>query len=160
MRRNSRPISDDEQIGRYAYVLGNVPASVADRAYAAAFARLTAQQQRDLVDELRAQSPAEPPAEASGDHDHAPDPDAFARLMRDLYIRHAFVGARGASALAAQFVVSPPVVGYFTTGAGSVSIDQHPPWLQALAGHDTAPLDAGRMHHRKGVGDGEWFWTA
>ena len=57
MRHGQKPISEDEQIGRYAYLLGNVPASVADKAYAAAFARLPAAQRQELVGQLRAQVP-------------------------------------------------------------------------------------------------------
>lgn len=144
-RRVPQPIGDDELIARYAHVLGNVPVSVADRAYAAAFAKLVASQREALVEELSRELPVAPPAEASV------DPHGFAVLMRDLYARAAFVHLRGAPAFAAEFVTSPPVVAYFTTGTGSVSIDQQPPWLQELAHHETAPLDAGRMHHRRGV---------
>ena len=67
--------------------------------------------------------------------------------MRDLRARYAIVTVPGAAVLAAAFVGSPPVVAYFTTGTGSVSIDQQPPWLHALAGHETAPIDAGRASH-------------
>lgn len=138
-RRNAKQlISEDEQIARYAYVLGNVPAVIADRGYVAAFQRLAPPQRERLMNGLREQLPDGIQEPASD------DPEAFATLMRNLHARHALVTAPGAAALAAAFVTSPPIIAYFTTGAGSVAIDQHPPWLHELAGHETAPKDAGR----------------
>lgn len=147
-RHAAHPLSDEEQMARYAYVLGNVPASIADRAYAAAFARLPTARREELVDELRARMPDQPERSAPG------DPDAFAMFMRDLHARDAVVSVPGAAELAAGFVESPAIVAYFTTGAGSVTMDQQPPWVHEMAGHDTAPLDGGTMHHRKGVDSG------
>lgn len=150
-RHEQHALSEEEQIARYAYVLGNVPASVADRAYAAAFARLAAPQRQEFLSRLRSQLP-DAPSEPTSD-----DPDAFALLMRDLHARDALVRTRGADVLAAEFVESPPIVAYFTTGAGSVAIDQQPLWLQELVGHETAPIDGGRTHHRHGVDSGGWY---
>jgi len=144
-------ISEDEQIARYAYVLGNVPASVADKAYAAAFARFPAAQRQEFVGRLRSQLPAAPQEPASD------DPEAFAVLMRDLQSRDALVRVSGVGAFAAEFAASPPIVAYFTSGAGAVSVDQQPLWIQELAGHETAPIDAGRMQHRQGVSLGGWY---
>src|SRR6478735_2794062 len=81
--RTRQSISSDEQLARYAYVLGNVPASVADKAYAAAFAQLSDRQREVLLGELRAQVPdgADP---ASKVH-----PEDFALCMRDLHWRSA-----------------------------------------------------------------------
>ncbi|WP_243073976.1 hypothetical protein [Microbacterium sp. SS28] len=141
-RHAHHAISEDEQIGRYAYLLGNVPANVADKAYAAAFARLSATQRQDILRELRSQLPVAPQVPASD------DPEAFAVLMRDLRSRDAVVRVSGVGPFAAEFVASPPIVAYFTAGVGSVTIDQQPLWVQELAGHETAPIDAGRMHHR------------
>ena len=150
-RHAQHAISEDEQIARYAYVLGNVPASVADKAYAAAFARLPAAQRQEIVGQLLSQLPAEPQEPASD------DPEAFAVFMRDLSSRDALVRVSGVGAFAAAFVTSPPIVAYFTAGTGSVTIDQQPLWVQELADHETAPIDAGRMHHRYGVKAGEWY---
>ncbi|MEV4686895.1 hypothetical protein [Microbacterium sp. LWH3-1.2] len=144
-RHAQQVITADEQIARYAYVLGNVPASVADKAYAAAFSGLSATQREEIVGQLRAELPDEPDAAASV------DPGAFARLMRDLLARDALVRIRDGAVIAAAFVASTPVVAYFTTGAGSVTMDQQPPWIHELAGHETAPVDGGRTHHRHGV---------
>ncbi|GAA3631078.1 hypothetical protein GCM10022200_12420 [Microbacterium awajiense] len=130
-------IGEDEQIARYAYVLGNVPSAVADRAYAAAFGRLSPAQQEQITSGLRDRLP-------EGAVGTTPlDCEAFATSMRSLHARHAIVTTPGAAALAAAFVASPPIVAYFTTGAGSVGIDEQPPWLHELAGHETAPKDAG-----------------
>lgn len=136
-RHAKRIISDEEQLARYAYVLGNVPAAVADRAYAAAFGRLSPAQRKQIVDSVRSQLPPGTPAET------ADDSEAFAALMRNLHARLALVTAPGAAALAAAFATSPPIIAFFSTGAGSVVIDRQPPWLQELAGHDAFPIDAG-----------------
>ena len=143
-RHAQHAITEDEQIARYAYVLGNVPASVADKAYAAAFARLSAAQRQELVDQLCSQLPS-PTQEPALD-----DPEAFAVFMRDLYSRDALVRVNRVGAFAAEFVASPPIVAYFKAGVGSVTIDQQPLWVQELADHETAPIDAGRMHSRYG----------
>ena len=76
--------------------------------------------------------------------------------MRDLHSRDALVRVSGVGAFAAEFVASPPIVAYFTAGAGSVTIDQQPLWVQELAGHETAPIDAGRMDHRHGPNSLAW----
>ncbi len=144
-RHAQEAITPEEQIARYAYVLGSVPASVADKAYAAAFARLPEAQREGIVRQISMELPAAAEDAASV------DPDAFALLMRDLLARDALVRVPGGAAVAAAFVTSPPVVAYFTTGAGSVTIDHQPPWIHQLAGHETAPVDGGRTHHRHGV---------
>ena len=77
--------------------------------------------------------------------------------MRDLRSRDAFVRLEGAGAVAAAFVASPPIVAYFTTGAGSVTMDHQPSWVHQLAGHDTAPIDGGTVHHRRAPSYGEWY---
>ncbi|GAA3200176.1 hypothetical protein [Microbacterium terregens] len=150
-RHAEHAISEDERIARYAYVLGNVPASIADRAYAAAYTRLSAAQRREIVGQLRSELPVAPQEPASD------DPNEFAVLMRDLHARNALVRIPGAAIIATEFVASPPIVAYFTTGAGSVTMDQQPPWVHDLAGHETAPIDGGRIHHRRGANSGEWY---
>lgn len=147
--RAASPISADELLWRYAYVLGNVPTSIADKAYAAAYGRMPPAERERLVDELLAMLSGTDAAPA------AADPEAFALFMRNLAARDAFVRAPSAGILAAAFITSAPVVAYFTTGIGSVSIDQHPPWIHELAGHETAPIDAGG-NHPKGVTFGPW----
>lgn len=144
-RHPRRAITADEQIARYAYVLGNVPASVADKAYAAAFSRLSVVQRDEIVAQLAAELPDAPREPASV------DPGRLAAHMRDLLWRDALVRIRDGAVVAAAFVESPPIVAYFTSGAGSVTLDQQPPWIHELAGHETAPVDGGRSHHRHGV---------
>jgi len=146
MRRNAvRAISSDEQMARYAFALGHAPASVADKAYAAAFRSLSAAQREEIVGQLNAElmETAKIPASV--------DPAEFGVLMRDLMRRSALVRIRDAAVLAAAFVASPSVIAYFTTGAGSVTIEHLPLWIHELAGHETAPMDGGRMHHRHGA---------
>ncbi len=144
-RRAHDAITADEHIARYAYVLGNVPASVAANAYAAAFSQLPVMQRAEIVRQLSAERLDGPKEQASV------DPHGFAVLMHDLLSREALVRIRDAAVIAAAFVASPPVVAYYTTGAGSVTMDQQPPWIHQLAGHDTSPVDGGRTHHRRGV---------
>lgn len=151
-RQVQRTITADERLARYAFLLGNVPASVADRSYAAAFAQLSDLQRQNLLDELCSLLPAAPTRPASD------DPDGFATLMHDLYARDAFVRVSGADALATAFIASGPIAAYFTAGAGSVMIEHQPLWVQELVGHETAPIDSGRMHHRPGVDPGEWYF--
>lgn len=150
-QRAPRPISHDEQMARYAYVLGNVPASVADKAFAAAFAQLAEAQRRVVLDQLRSQLPDQ--AEAATDL----DAESFAENMRDLHWRSALARIESAHVIAAEFVRSRPAIDYFRVGAGSVTMDHQPPWVHDLAGHETAPLDGGTMHHRQGMNQGEWY---
>ncbi len=142
-KRGRSAIDDEEMIARYAYALGYIPASVADRAFAAAFARLSPEQRRDILDQLCAQLPT------LTDEVRSDAPEDFARMMRSLYARAELVRLRGAAELAAAFVTSPPVVTYFTTGVGSVSIDQQPLWVHQLARHETAPIHAGSVRPRR-----------
>ncbi|GAA5205296.1 hypothetical protein [Microbacterium kyungheense] len=151
-RQTQHAITDEEQWARYAFVLGNVPASVADKAFAAGFARLPLAHREVIVDQLRSQLPDVP-------SNTAEVPEVFARLMRDLRARAALVGIGAATALAAEFVASAPIAAYFARGVGSVSIEHQPLWVQELAGHEVAPIDGGRAHHRPGVNSGEWFGT-
>lgn len=141
-RHAQHAISEDDQIGRYAYALGHIPANIADKAYASAFSRLPLMHRQEILSELGSQLEVEHQGPLSD------DPEAFAVVMRDLRSRDALVRVSGAGAFAAAFVASPPVVAYFTTGAGSVTMDQQPLWVQELAGHETAPIDAGRMDDR------------
>jgi hypothetical protein len=152
VRKHRAPsaISADELLWRYAYVLGNVPTSTADRAYAAAFDRLPAPQRERVTAELAGlvSLPERVPLAA--------DPGAFAVFMRNLAARDALIRAPSAGVLAAAFITSAPVIDYFTTGIGSVSIDQHPPWIHELAGHETAPIDAGAPSRREGTRFAAW----
>lgn len=150
MRRPlSRALSEDERIARYAHILGELPSSIADRAYAEAFAGLPVAARRELAKELRAQLPSEV---QSAD---PRDPDEFALLMRNLHARVALVTCRDAGALAVGFVTSRATAAYYRSGAGSLSIDRQPPWVHALAEHETAPIDAGGAHHSRGAISGE-----
>lgn len=152
MRRHAlRALSDDEKIARYAHVLGEVPSSIADRAYAEAFERLPSSVVHGLIAEVCAQLPG-------AGTDGAPD-DAvgFALLMRDLHARVAVVTCTAAAELAVAFVTSRPVAAHYRSGTGSLSIDHQPPWVHALADHETAPVDSGTAHHGRGAISGEQY---
>lgn len=143
-------ISNEEKIARYAHVMGDVPWSIADRAYTEAFARLPERARRELVADLRAHLPTEsqiPPTET---------PDDFARLMRDLHARSALVTCRHAGDVALAFVMSRTVAAFYRSGAGSLSIDRQPPWVHDLAEHETAPIDGGTTHNGRGAVTGLW----
>ena len=92
------------------------------------------EQRQGILDQLRAQL-------LSQGRTGSYDPEAFAVLMRDLYAREALVRISGIGAFAAEFAASAPIVAYFTSGAGSVTVDHQPLWVQKLAGHETAPID-------------------
>jgi hypothetical protein len=77
-RHAQHAISEDDQIGRYAYALGHVPANIADRAYASAFARLPWMHRQEILSELGSQLEVEHQGPLSD------DPEAFAAVMRDL----------------------------------------------------------------------------
>ena len=143
-------ISDEEQIGRYAYLLGNIPTSVADKAYAAGFARLSTAEREEVLTQMIPAMPVAP-------QEVPDDPESFGMLMRDLHARLAIMNIPAAPTIAAAFATSPPIVAYFTAGVGSVDIDRQPLWVQDLAGHETAPIDGGGMHHRQGVNSGVWY---
>jgi len=152
MKRHTRnTISEGELTARYEYLLGTLPHNVAEKAHASALAAMSAVQRRGILDCLLAPL-AEEERERAAD-----DPETLAALVGRPESRDAMRGAQDAGALALQFVTSPPIATYFSVGAGSVSIDQQPPWVQELAGHDSAPINAGTIHHRKGVNSGIWF---
>lgn len=147
MKRRQNSPRDDEQVSRYRYLVDVLPASVLDRAHAAALDTLPPEQR----DRILAQAP--PVDSDTAERDAASAPEALAALLRDT---NADDPAPGAAAAAASVVGSPPVVAYFATGAGSVDIDQQPPWVQDLAGHDGAPLDSATTR-RRALDFGEWY---
>ena len=153
---NSKPrrqplLSHDDLITRYGYLLSVLPRGVADRAHVAAFGEMSPTQREGLLEEVVPVLPDAWRATAS------PDPGALATLMRDVLPRDAMTHSDFGGEVASRFIVSAPVAAYFAVGAGSVSIDQQPAWVQELIGHESNPIDAGRMHHRKSVNFGYWF---
>src|SRR5436309_15907034 len=70
--------SEDEQaLARYRYMLKTAPPETIEQAHAEAFARLTPEQRRLLLEELR---DAAPPAERAAADRAGDDPQALARL--------------------------------------------------------------------------------
>ena len=148
-KRQVNAVSDDEQIARYVHLLDTLPSSVIEKAHAAAFADLSVDQRAEVCGRLRSFLPEGGAAD--------PQPDVLASLVRDAGPREAMMSTAVAGVVASHFVPSAAVVAYFTVGAGSVMIDEQPPWVSELADHDSAPIDGGTVNHRKGVNSGHWF---
>lgn len=75
--------SDDEQaLARYRYMLKTAPPETIEQAHVEAFARLTPQQRRMLLEQLRAEVPASESVYATTD-----DPQALARLATRAEVR-------------------------------------------------------------------------
>lgn len=149
--RGTRSVSEREQIARYLFLLDNLPRRIIDRAHAAAFAELSAEQRKNVLDSL---SPLLPVPERYAASD---DPETLAALVRDPGSIDALVHTGIAGAVAAPFVMSAAVAGYFAVGVGSVDIDRQPLWVQELVEHDSNPIDAGTVNHRRGVNFGHWY---
>ena len=141
-------VPQDELVTRYGYLLSVLPQPVADRAHVSAFEELSSTQREGLLEEV---APVLPDAWRAATSE---DPDALAILMRDVLPRDAMLHSGIGGEIANRFIASGPVFAYFAVGVGSVSIDHQPLWVQELIHHESAPIDAGTMHHRKGVGDG------
>lgn len=150
-QKAAQGVGEDELTVRYRHLQGMLPRSVVDSAHAAAFAELSAAQRHDLVKELR-------PLLSDAERDAtSEDPEALAALAHDVETPDAMMRAGIEGAVASGFVLSAPVARYFATGAGSLTIDQQPLWIQQLIDHEANPIDGGTMHHRKGVNSGTWF---
>ena len=130
-RRQSSEVSPDVAIARYDHLLDILPVTVIRTGHAAVFGDLPPDQGRRMNEALVS---------------------AGAAAMRD-----ALAGDGILEHVARQFVMTDAVRVYFSTGAGSVSIDRQPLWIADLVNHEIAPIDAGRMNHRKGVNSGVWF---
>jgi hypothetical protein len=131
-QRKAPDVSEEVAISRYDHLLDILPATILRTGHAAIFGDLPPEQRRELNEAM-----------ASAD-----DPDA---------LRNALTRQGVLEQVARQFPMTDAVRVYFSSGAGSVSIDSQPPWIGELANHESAPIDAGRMHHRKGVNSGVWF---
>jgi hypothetical protein len=161
-KRRLAPVSQDDQIAHYAYLLDTLPSSVIERAHAEAFTQLSAAQQQALFEQLRPLLSDDEPAVSSA------DPDMLATLFRRAEQHR--VNADGASVenprdamtrsaviapVASGFVAAGAVTSYFTVGAGSVTIDVQPLWVNELVHHESATIDAGTKNHRRSP-DGVW----
>jgi hypothetical protein len=150
-RRRLRAVPEEEQKARYRYLLTVLPHTVVDRAHVLAFAELSTAQREEMLDRLR-------PLVRNADRDTATaDPEALSEVVRHPEPRDGMLSTALAGTVISHFVLSAPVTAYFATGAGSATIDRQPLWVQELVAHETAPLDAGTMHHRRGVDSGHWI---
>ena len=150
-KHERQAVPEDELIMRYGYLLSVLPHAIADRAHVAAFGELSPTQREGLVEEV---APRLPDAWRAATSE---DPEALATLMRDVLPRDAMLHSGIGGEVARRFIASGPVLAYFAVGVGSVTIDQQPLWVQELIHHETNPIDAGNMHHRKGANSGHWF---
>jgi hypothetical protein len=150
-KHKREPISEDEQIARYRHLLDVLPRTVVESAHVEAFAELSAAQRDEALTGFR------PPLSEIERDIVSEDREAFVALLRNAEPRDAMMHTGVAGTVASQFVGSAPVAAYFAFGGGSVTIDHQPLWIQELVDHESAPLDAGTMHHRHGVNSGEWF---
>lgn len=140
MKRRQHVLGDEEQRARYDYLVQALPASVLEHAHSAALEEFTDAQRATVLAVLRPFVLDQGAA--------SPDPQALAAVLGGAAARDAILATPDATAFAARVAETAPVVAYFTTGAGSVAIDGHPPWVQELAGHDGAPLDAATYRRR------------
>ncbi len=140
--RRAKPVSERELGERYAYLLGVLPYSVVDRAHATVLEHASPA----VRDEVRAGlKDAAEPGDLGAIEDASLAAAIGAALRRDPGLLSPL-----APAIAAAFIVSAPVTAYFSTGVGSVTIDQQPPWVHELVAHEMAPIDATTVHHRLG----------
>lgn len=147
MKRRQPVLGDDEQRARYEYLVRVLPESVLEKAHIAALSDLTSDQRAAVVEVLRPALPADSPATA--------EPESLAAALRAAGPRDALMRAPRAASFAAHVIGTAPIAAYFTVGAGSVSIDDQPPWVQELAHHDGAPLDAA-TYRRPTIASGDW----
>jgi hypothetical protein len=147
-KHGRQAVSEDEWFTRYGYLLSVLPQPVSDRAHISAFGELSPTQREGLLEEV---APLLPDAWRGVISE---DPEGLATLMRDVLPRDAMLHSGIGEEVARRFIASGPVRAYFAVGVGSVSIDQQPLWVQELIHHESNPMDAGTMHHRKGAGDG------
>ena len=131
-QRKAPGVSEEVAISRYDHLLDILPVTIIRNGHAAIFGDLPPEQRRELNEAMAS----------------AGDPGA----MRDALTRQGLL-----ELVARQFPMTDSVRVYFSTGPGSVSIDTQPPWIGELVNYESAPVDAGRMHHRKGVNSGVWF---
>jgi hypothetical protein len=150
-KHERQAVPDDELITRYGYLLSVVPQAVADRAHIAAFGQLSPTQREGLLEEIVPLLPVAWRAATSE------EPDALATLMRDVLPRDVMLHSGIGGEVARRFIASGPVFAYFAVGVGSVTIDQQPLWVHELLHHESNPIDAGTMHHRKGAGNWSGF---
>ncbi|MBD8023978.1 hypothetical protein [Microbacterium gallinarum] len=145
-KRRYAALSDEERMGRYVYLLNTLPASVIEKAHAAAFRDLPADERRAMFEQLR-------PFLSDAEQDAATDdPTVLARLFRRAEERRAeraqsaasdaerdgrddvdpraLLTSSGVAAVVSQnFLLSAVVVTYFSSGAGSLAIASEPSWV-------------------------------
>ena len=87
--RRTPPLTDEERIARYVYLLNTLPASVIESAHAKAFEDVPPERRREMFEQL-ARSCPRPSGHAASD-----DPTVLARLVRRAEERRAERAASG-----------------------------------------------------------------
>ena len=140
--RHEPPLSERELSERYAYLVDVLPDSIVVRAHVAVLEHVSPALRQEAITVLRE-------AQDRNGSDQVDDATLAAvisaAVRRDPALRDSL-----APVLAAGFIEAAPVASYFSTGGGSVMIDQQPPWVQRLVAHDGAPIDSTAVHRRIG----------
>ncbi len=160
-RRERAPANDERAIERYRYMLSTAPPEDIERAHEEAFARLSPEQRRAVLDQLAKHVP---PGEARGD-----DPASLARTATRAEVRQpgtidrAFGGGFAApslgsyflTVLAASFIGSAVAQSFFANDAGEggdAGADGDGA-AESVEGGDTADADAGASGDFGGDGE-------
>lgn len=171
-KRRYAALSDEERIGRYVYLLNTLPASVIEKAHAAAFSDVPSERRREMFEQLR-------PFLSDAEQDAASDdPTVLARLVRRAEERRAeraqrageaeagdardevdpraLLTSSGVAAVVSQnFLLSAAVITYFSAGAGSLAIGSEPGWVgETYDPGSTAAFDGGGFSGDYGGGGG------
>ena len=150
-RRDIHDVPEHELITRYGYLLATLPHALVERIHATVFSGLSVPQCRIITDRIR------PELSDAARRTISEDPALLAEMVRRTEPHDAMTRTALAGVVARWFVRDPAVASYFSGGVGSVWIDQQPLWIQELVDHESAPLDAGTMQHRKGLHFGRWY---
>ena len=146
-------VSDAEYIARYRHLVELLPDGVSLKAHAAAVAGLSSDQATTLLDQLRRSASADEERNATSEA-----PDVLTMLVHDAGLRDEMMRTEVAALVASQFVHSAPVAAYFSGGLGSLTIETQPAWVNALANHETSPIDAGNLNHEGHIDHKLWGW--
>ncbi|MEU1973291.1 hypothetical protein ABZ477_16685 [Microbacterium sp. NPDC019599] len=162
------PITDDEWIARYFYLLDRLPGDVIEKGHASVLKAVPDEKRAALLEMLRSSLPREERGATSD------DPKSLATLMGRANARrleradrstdavetdiesNAPAAARGADdliavlraagllpALAVDFMLTGAVSSYFLRGPGALGLAYEPQWVWALADPHAAGFDAG-----------------
>ena len=166
------PVSDEQAIERYRYMLRTAPPETIEQAHAEAFARLTPEQRRMALSTLAEASP--PHERAATQAVSADDPRAMGRLatraeMREPGFMERTFGAGGAAgggfggsllgSFAMGFVGSMVAQSFLSSMGGGLADAQHAPATEANGASDASdapPGDEGGDFDGADMGEGDF----